>query len=1386
MSQLNTPFTYWNANPFHKLKAVEALCTKNFDNLIVTFKNGVIWIFKIINKSNGKKEFMPTLCLLGHETTVTALTLVKLNVELSNDDENAIISISEDGTVITWDLNDGHCILKQKQLFNEIITSIQVTKSRKYLICSGYSCDIYILSVDTLEIKQIININNDWISAMKLRNETSELYLTYESGEMSIFKFDEIELNLINEETKSNNQTIPKAIQICINEYNNDIFFVLSRDICLMYSKKLNIELPILKIVSPQGHIWKKGKFLSSKTFILWTTDSKIFVYYIGQKSELSKVNENQISEVDDSNVILFSNSESHIITKKSNLELELMETNNPYTLIGEFSTSINPHNPFDEADVQCMKSNNSTIHIISVQNINNSASISYWSFYSYIDPSKYVTYHRKKSIDTSNSNNTDSFPIQAEINTPTSSIEDVFLTINPFCETQLEELWNVKFDNYPKKSLVTAVTSFSSLFIIFGYESGMIKVMPLYYPFLYDINSLSESENEVFTLNGHSSRVVSLFVPKKINSNGKLLLFSSSTDASTIIWDLETGKQLYKYNEYTRAVAQFVQVPKEKEGDLLQNCVIAFSDDNSISIFNLEKLECIYHFTGHNSEVSRLSWKLDGDYICVQCIDKSVSVWHLKSNHLDRIITDPYYSEQIIDNCDVTIKFNPFNTDYSKLNNKQILSIFPVYFIPYGQIPVIVFYINIKQLINEINYFHRMSNSAYSSTPGSPKKIRSGRSSPENGSNKTSKQLGISLMLKSSHFKGIGNPNGKSLSNLYRRFTQLLFSSLLTWEIDTELDNICVKKIGLKPNRKNITIGIKGVENQFSLLAPFSSDDQVWKISPLYTASRLIKILSFVPIFSAEKGNEDDVVSIITHYGIMLSSIVGPDYNYPSFSHLTKYWLDSTNDIQQAARCLYRSTLSKITEKELNRILNYWEPYLIIDDPKSLTKISLRAAMLLGIIGADENELLKSNYNFCSKISKALLLIIENKTSLQHRIAAVELIGKGFLVWEPHINGSAVIRLIMSLANLGSNSTNNSTNTSPTNSIISSKASINNNTNSTSNINTTSTPSVSQSLKGQLNRQLTQKANLSSNSTSATMASNNSSAIKNGTSSMENRSTSFRNKNDIHTNSTTADNLSQSNSARARTNSNHSVSSAMNLTARQALIQIATYNTPLFITTLTFDLVHSKNIYERQSGLQLLSLFINKKPLIIYPYLSKIVEAVVKSLDPNVPNMRENMIQSVTLSLHDLVKKFPNIAFHGNSQRIAIGSIEGLILIYDLKTGTRWQILEGHQKPVTAVSFSPDGKLIASYSLEEALVRIWQPSPSFLGMLVGTFNSSDNNNAPMKSIRSYSVGTEIKGENSENTVSLNAIIENVRFEWTSENKVKLIGLRGSAMNVSV
>jgi len=45
--------------------------------------------------------------------------------------------------------------------------------------------------------------------------------------------------------------------------------------------------------------------------------------------------------------------------------------------------------------------------------------------------------------------------------------------------------------------------------------------------------------------------------------------------------------------------------------------------------------------------------------------------------------------------------------------------------------------------------------------------------------------------------------------------------------------------------------------------------------------------------------------------------------------------------------------------------------------------------------------------------------------------------------------------------------------------------------------------------------------------------------------------------------------------------------------------------------------------------------------------------------------------------------------------------------------------------------------------------------------MLVGTFNSSESNNTPMKSIRSYTVGKEIQGEGKKKKNRIIIIINN-------------------------
>lgn len=54
----------------------------------------------------------------------------------------------------------------------------------------------------------------------------------------------------------------------------------------------------------------------------------------------------------------------------------------------------------------------------------------------------------------------------------------------------------------------------------------------------------------------------------------------------------------------------------------------------------------------------------------------------------------------------------------------------------------------------------------------------------------------------------------------------------------------------------------------------------------------------------------------------------------------------------------------------------------------------------------------------------------------------------------------------------------------------------------------------------------------------------------------------------------------------------------------------------------------------------------------------------------------------------------------------------------YDLKTATRLYVLETHNHPVSALSFSPDGRRLVTASLLERKVTIWKVGSSFSGFL--------------------------------------------------------------------
>ncbi|KAF8501955.1 WD40 repeat-like protein [Hysterangium stoloniferum] len=219
---------------------------------------------------------------------------------------------------------------------------------------------------------------------------------------------------------------------------------------------------------------------------------------------------------------------------------------------------------------------------------------------------------------------------------------------------------------------------------------------------------------------------------------------------------------------------------------------------------------------------------------------------------------------------------------------------------------------------------------------------------------------------------------------------------------------------------------------------------------------------------------------------------------------------------------------------------------------------------------------------------------------------------------------------------------------------------------------------------------------------------------------------------------------------------------------ARLAVLQIASSNTPLFMTTLSLDILHPRSVQQRKSILQLVAFLIRKKPLVLYPNLPRLVEAVVKSLDPSSSNDRDAIMDAATEILGQVVKFFPSVDFHMATQRLCVGTSEGAVIMYDLKTATRLYVLEGHKKRLDACSFSPDGRRLVTVSLEESVVRVWKVGSSLTSLFLPGAPPRQGNSGsqPFKTIP-FNAGDE-------GHMTTAAVLEWVQFEWPSDRTARL------------
>jgi WD40 repeat protein len=91
---------------------------------------------------------------------------------------------------------------------------------------------------------------------------------------------------------------------------------------------------------------------------------------------------------------------------------------------------------------------------------------------------------------------------------------------------------------------------------------------------------------------------------------------------------------------------------------------------------------------------------------------------------------------------------------------------------------------------------------------------------------------------------------------------------------------------------------------------------------------------------------------------------------------------------------------------------------------------------------------------------------------------------------------------------------------------------------------------------------------------------------------------------------------------------------------------------------------------------------------------------------------------ERVVLDLRGHTMLVIDLASSPDGRRLATGSLDRTIKLWDTTTGEEVFTLRGHTAGVTCVAFSPDGRRIASASWDRA-VRVWDTSPPTAGALL-------------------------------------------------------------------
>nr|PVC54648.1 hypothetical protein MACL_00001152 [Theileria orientalis] len=156
--------------------------------------------------------------------------------------------------------------------------------------------------------------------------------------------------------------------------------------------------------------------------------------------------------------------------------------------------------------------------------------------------------------------------------------------------------------------------------------------------------------------------------------------------------------------------------------------------------------------------------------------------------------------------------------------------------------------------------------------------------------------------------------------------------------------------------------------------------------------------------------------------------------------------------------------------------------------------------------------------------------------------------------------------------------------------------------------------------------------------------------------------------------------------------------------------------NTPLAIDIIGW-IVKKRKLGNKAiiSVIKFMIKFMESYMELAFAHLPDLVSIVIKCLDPLDYNIRIMLLKPATNALFFLVKNIPMVDFHQDTQRFAVGSQSGFMIIYDIRTATKWRMFLGKQSQIACVAFGSNGSLISAYYHQVPCFMVWKCSSSGL-----------------------------------------------------------------------